>query len=186
MKTIFISAGHSNQIGKQDCGAIGNGYIEGELAVEFRTLLVNALKRKGAKTGIDPDNSVLKQTLNYFWNLTTENSICVDIHWNAASPSATGTEVFIPNNHSLTELNLAKDIALTIASKLKIVARGNKGVKLESESQHKSLGFMRLKGENVLIEMCFITNPNDMASYQANKVQLAELLADVFIKYASK
>ena len=185
MKTIFISAGHSNHP-KNDRGAVGNGYIEGELAVEFRTLLVNALKRKGAKTGIDPDNSVLKQTLNYFWNLTTENSICVDIHWNAATPSATGTEVFIPNNHSLTELNLAKDIALTIASKLKIVARGNKGVKLESESQHKSLGFMRLKGENILIEMCFISNPNDMASYQANKVQLAELLADVFIKYASK
>lgn len=186
MKTIFISAGHSNLIGKQDCGAVGNGYIEGELAVEFRTLLVNALKRKGAKTGIDPDNSVLKQTLNYFWNLTTENSICVDIHWNAATPSATGTEVFIPNNHSLTELNLAREVALTIVSKLKIVARGNKGVKLESESQHKSLGFMRLKGENILIEMCFISNPNDMASYQANKVQLAELLADVFIKYASK
>ena len=57
-------------------------------------------------------------------------------------------------------------------------------VKLESESQHKSLGFMRLKGENILIEMCFITNANDMASYQANKVQLAESLADVLIKYA--
>jgi N-acetylmuramoyl-L-alanine amidase len=184
MKTIFISAGHSNQIGKQDCGAIGNGYIEGELAVEFRTLLVTALKRKGAKTGIDPDNSVLKQTLNYFWNLTTDNSICIDIHWNAASPSATGTEVFIPNNHSLTELNLAREVAVAIASKLKIVARGNRGVKLESESQHKSLGFMRLKGENILIEMCFITNANDMASYQSNKVQLAESLADVLIRYA--
>jgi N-acetylmuramoyl-L-alanine amidase len=43
---------------------------------------------------------------------------------------------------------------------------------------------MRLKGENILIEMCFITNANDMASYQANKVQLAESLADVLIKYA--
>ena len=43
MRKIFISAGHSNKSGK-DQGAQGNGYIEGQLAVELRNLLVSELK----------------------------------------------------------------------------------------------------------------------------------------------
>ena len=43
MRKIFISAVHSNKPGK-DQGAAGNGFIEGQLAVELRNLLVSELK----------------------------------------------------------------------------------------------------------------------------------------------
>ena len=42
MRKIFISAGHSNKQGT-DRGASGNGFIEGELTVELRDLIVSEL-----------------------------------------------------------------------------------------------------------------------------------------------
>lgn len=42
MRTVFISAGHSNQPGR-DRGAYGNGYNEGDLTAEFRNLVITEL-----------------------------------------------------------------------------------------------------------------------------------------------
>jgi N-acetylmuramoyl-L-alanine amidase len=55
--------------------------------------------------------------------------------------------------------------------------RGDQGIKTEADSHHGRLGWMRLTGENVLMEICFITNPVDMQKYQANKLQLAKNIA---------
>ena len=52
MRSVFLSAGHSNRPGR-DRGAAGNGYIEGELAVEFRNILKNELEILGKEHGVD-------------------------------------------------------------------------------------------------------------------------------------
>jgi N-acetylmuramoyl-L-alanine amidase len=187
MRKIFISAGHSNTKGK-DRGAIGNGYIEGDLTVEFRNLLVSELKKLGVKAIVDKDDSISSQTLNFFRNLTTNTCIVLDIHWNAANASATGTETLIPSQNTDFERRLAAKLSEVVANRLKIPLRGRhagfSGVKTEAESHHGRLGWMRLTGENVLMEICFISNPNDMRSYQENKVQLASDIANVLVEFA--
>ena len=182
MRTIFISAGHSSKVGR-DNGASGNGFIEGVLAVEFRDLLVVELKKLGVTPVIDSNDSILVQSIAFFKNLTSEKSILFDIHWNAATPQATGTEVFIPNTATSFEKELASEITKTTASVLKIKDRG---VKTEGMSARKTLGWMRLKGENILSEICFISNKSDMQSYQTNKKELAKKIAEVLFKYAKK
>ena len=182
MRKIFISAGHSSRLGR-DRGATGNGFVEGILTVEFRDLLVKELKKLGVSPIIDSNDSILSQTIVFFKNLTSDNSILFDIHWNAATPQATGTETFVPNKPTQFEKDLAKEITDTTSKVLNIK---NRGVKTESQSARKSLGWMRLKGENILIEVCFISNPSDMQSYQKNKEDLAKKIAEILFKHSKK
>ena len=182
MRTIFISAGHSNVLGK-DRGASGNGFVEGILTVEQRDLIVKELKKLGAKFVVDNNDSILSQTMAFFRNKTTKNCILVDLHWNASSPQATGTEVLVPASPTKFETDLATDLSKTISTILTIK---NRGVKTELQSARKSLGWMRLTGENILIETCFISNKKDMDSYQKNKEELAKQIASILYEYSNK
>ena len=60
----------------------------------------------------------------------------------------------------------------------------NRGVKTEIESHHGKLGWMRLNCENVLIEVCFITNTHDIKNYQTYKSILSENIASQLSKFA--
>jgi LysM repeat protein len=178
MRKIFISSGHSNKKGA-DRGAVGNGYIEGELAVEFRDLLVKELKYLGVSPIVDSNDSILSKSIAFFKNKTSSDSIVLEIHWNASSAQATGVEVLVPSPPSEFEKNKAKEISSLIARVLNVRDRG---VKTEADSHHGRLGWMRLTGENLLIEMCFITNKSDMESYQANKNKLAKEMASMLVE----
>jgi LysM repeat protein len=188
MRKIFISAGHSNKQGT-DRGASGNGFIEGELTVELRDLIVSELKKMGVNPIVDSNNSVLSQSVNFFKNLTTNSCIVMDIHWNAGPPTATGTETLIPTENTKFERDLAGRISKIVSDRLGIRTRGthmgNSGVKTEADSHHGRLGWMRLTGENILPEICFVSSKSDMDSYQKNKFLLAKDIADVLIEFAS-
>lgn len=183
-RAIFISAGHSNNPAR-DRGASGNGYIEGELTVELRALICEELDLLGLKYTLDDNDSVLRDTINFFKKLTTPDCILLDIHWNAFHKStATGTETLVPKDYSDFEWKLGESLSEAVHSTLKVPKRGWQGVKTELDSHHGNLGWMRLVGENVLMEICFITNPNDMKSYQDNKKRLAQAIACVLYDYA--
>lgn len=184
MRKIYISAGHSNKIGR-DRGASGNGFIEGELTVEFRKLLVKELNLLGIKPITDSDDTIFSQTINYFKNLVDSKAIVLDIHWNSATPQAKGTETLIPGKPSSFETELAEELSKTVGETLAIPLRGNNGVKTELESHHKKLAWMSLTGENVLMEVCFISNKNEMQSYQKNKENLAKNIAKVLLNFAN-
>ena len=184
MRKIFISAGHSNKKGR-DRGAAGNGYIEGELAVSFRDKLVLNLKRLGANVTIDGNDTIFSDSINYFRKLVNEDAIVLDIHFNAAGPTATGTETFIPGNFSIKERKLAEALSFDVHSILEIPLRAKKGVRTELESHHKKLAWMSLKGENVLMEICFISNSEDMRKYIENEDELARKVAQTLFN-ASK
>lgn len=183
MRMLFISAGHSNQPGT-DRGAQGNGLIEGVETARIRSDLAFELRRRGLTVITDPDNSVLTQTLSFARGILKENDISLDIHFNAAgNTAASGVETIIPSNPSVEEVTLAGQLSKAISGVLNLPLRGSykglPGVKTELETYHKSLGFMRLKGTNLLIEVCFLTNPMDVEAYQRNYKSLIKALADV-------
>ena len=179
MRTIFLSAGH----GGNDVGAVGNGYNEADLTIELRDLVLKYLKQLGAKAVIDDNKNALAQTITFFKNKVAKDSILLDIHWNSFNETSTGTEVLVPATPTKFETDLATDLSKVIANTLNIK---NRGVKTELQSARKSLGWMRLTGENVLIETCFISNKNDMDSYQKNKEELAKKIAIVLFEYANR
>jgi N-acetylmuramoyl-L-alanine amidase len=183
-RRVFLSAGHSNVPGK-DQGASGvkdpNGkaYVEGVLAVELTELVKRELIAIGVTPAVDGYSNILAETMTSFTKLVGKKDLAIEFHWNAASPAATGTEVLIPgragiNEATSFEIDAANKIAGVFAASLGIK---NRGVKLERDSARKKLGWMRIPCENILVEVCFISNVSDMASWEKNKVQLAKNLA---------
>jgi len=183
MRTLFISAGHSNTPGR-DRGAQGNGYHEGDLTVEFRDLLMCELDRLGVTALKDGNNTVTAETVNFIRKkLLKPNSILVDIHFNAATATATGTEVIIPESFSAFERDLSDELSICMADVLQI---RNRGRKTEAQTARKRLAWMRTTGENILLEICFISNEKDINSYQRNKDVLAKEISKVLYKYCNK
>ncbi len=188
MKKLFISAGHTNVQGK-DRGASGNGYIEGVETVRVRDKIVKEYRNLGGDVTIDNNSNALIHTINYFKNMVNQDCILFDIHFNSAGPTITGVETFIPSINSNFEKKLAKSISNTTSETLNIPLRGNydglKGVRTESESHHGKLGWMRLSGENVLWEICFISNKNDMKKYEDNIDILCRNIAHTLYRFAT-
>lgn len=187
MRKIFISAGHSNKPGR-DMGASSGSNVEGILAVEFRRMLVEELNKIGINPIVDSDNTILSESINFFRNITSSDSIVLDIHFNSGPSTATGTETLIPAEYTETERMLAHEISKCISGIMSIPMRGStkglQGVKTELESHHGRLGWMRLRGENVLMEICFISNPREMSVYHTKKREIASAVAQILRKAA--
>lgn len=187
-RAIYLSAGHSNVQGR-DQGAIGNGYIEGHETVRIRNRVSTILRQTyGVKAVVDNDNSILSETIKFFQNLVGKNSLLVEWHFNAATPKATGTETFVPDDCSKTELQLAECFSHSAHVRFNIPKRGMcfgySGVKPESESARKKLGWMRLLGENILPEVCFISNKFDMTAYERNFEDYCQDCALILYKFS--
>lgn len=191
MRKIFLSAGHSNSKNGRDRGASGNGFIEGEETVKMRTRIAEILKsRFGVDAIMDGNDTILKDSINFFKKLTAPDSIVLDIHFNAGPPTAVGTETLVPRDVIEDELSLAKQLSEGVAEVLGTPLRGNfrgvKGVRSEAESQHKSLGWMRLSGCNVLMEVDFISNKKAMETYVEKFEPLCQKLAEILYAFANR
>lgn len=165
-KTLFISAGHS----ATDPGAVGNGYTEADIVLEFRDLLAGALRARGIELSKDggPGQNLPLATA---WRMAAEHDIALEFHCNAAaSPAATGVEML----SAPADMELGLLICKAISETLDIRNRGAKG---EGSGQHSRLAFVSSGG--IIVELFFISNAEDVAIYQRWKLQLAEVLADL-------
>ena len=167
MPTILISAGHS----ETDPGAVGNGYKEADLAVDLRDRVAAILRGTWGlnilEDGDDGDNEPLTKAIA----LAKRSDVAVEFHWNAGVPAATGIEVLAkPDKKKLSQ---ALATAVHNATGLKL--RGDSGWKSDKSGQHHRLGFCEAGG--VIVEVCFLSNPNDLQSYLQNRDKVAENLA---------
>jgi N-acetylmuramoyl-L-alanine amidase len=188
MRKVFISAGHTRK--GQDSGAVANGYKEGDLAAALRDKVVSELKTMGVTSIVDDDKNALQQTINAFRAAINPTSILLDIHFNAGGELATGVETFVPDTASGFELELAGELSEVVAEVMTIKLRGNaygfQGVKTERQSARGKLGWMRLVGENVLLEVCFMTNKKELDTYLFNENKIAKRIAFVLATFAGK
>ena len=166
-KTLFISAGHSDA----DPGAVGNGYTEASIVLEFRDLLANALRARGVEFSKDGEPGE-NLSLSNAWRMAAEHDIALEFHCNAFhTPTATGVETLSrPRN-----MELGLRVCRAIRETLGIANRGAKG---EGSGQHSRLAFVS-SGGGIIVELFFISNPSDLDKYQRWKLQLAEVLADL-------
>jgi N-acetylmuramoyl-L-alanine amidase len=176
---IYISAGHNPKGIKTDSGAVGNGYTEANLAVEFRNLVISNLKAKNAPYVSDNDDERLAQ---YLERIKTGNaSVVLEFHFDASDkPSATGCTSLVSMDADRLDNAFAKELVEATSFRLGIK---NRGLINEAQSHRGRLGLMRENGIVCLLELCFISNKSDIEAYQENKVALAKDIADIIIKY---
>jgi N-acetylmuramoyl-L-alanine amidase len=176
-RKLFISAGH----GGSDGGASHGSYTERDLAIDFRNALIKELNLLGVSAQTDPDTNALAKTLAFIKGKFGVKDILVDIHFNAGG--GTGTEVIIPNVSTSFEKQLAQRIADVINTVTGLKKRGG-GVKTETDTARKTLGWMRPNSENILLEICFIDSKTDMAVYKKNELKLAKEIARVLFDFS--
>lgn len=177
---IFIEAGHNNQ----DPGAVARGLKEADLTKEFRGLLVTSLidQSEGIVISHDDDRDSLPIMLRKYNALALKEktiNISLSLHWNAARPDASGTEIFVPERHTIVETKLANKILNNVSSMMKI---RNRGVKVPSQSHRGRLYIEQMADVNLLWEIGFLTSEKDVKAYNDNKEKLADEVAYLLIK----
>ena len=178
---VFISAGHNPKGIKVDPGAVGNGYHEADLTVEFRNLVVSELAKRKIIAITDKDDERLGEYLNRI--KTGSGSVVLEFHFDAAvSPSATGATSLFGSDADRLDKAFAKELVDATANKKK---KKNRGSLSEADSHRGRLGLMREQGIVSLLEICFISNISDLNKYNANKNALATKIAEIIIRYDS-
>lgn len=179
---VFVSAGHNSQSKtiKADPGAVNkDGIKEGDRTIEFRDLVKHELDLLGVKYISDTEEENLSMYLKRA--ITGTGSIVVEYHFDAAaSESATGCTGLVEEEADRLDRAFSKEMNDAVAS---ILGIRNRGVISESESHRGRLGLMREDGIISLQEICFITNPDDLARYHLNKRSLAKAHALIIQKY---
>lgn len=175
---IFLSAGHSTV----DPGAVGYSRDgegnkverkEADIVVEFRNLVAFYLMQAGVAFLVDgkgTENVPLKQTLRQIGN----NRPALEFHCNAAAAAIAGG---VETLSAARDLVLGEELCTAISVALGIK---NRGAKPENSGQHHRLAFVQAGG--IIVELFFISNPKDLAAYDARKWLAAKAVAGVLMK----
>lgn len=166
VKSLFISAGHSND----DPGAAANGVTEADIVLEFRNMVGEELARRGVSFNQDGEGEV-NMPLKRAAGIAAAHDVAVEFHCNAATPAATGCETLSKREAFPFAGRLCTAMADTMGIR-------NRGSKPENSGQHSRLAFVS-DGGGVIVELFFLTNTDDLARYRANKQSLASAIADV-------
>lgn len=175
LKSILLSAGHSNA----DPGATGTWkgktITEADIVLRLRNKIANIVAVRGYEIKTDGDleqNLPLTEAIK----LAREVDVAIELHCNAFYlPTATGVEVLSGGNHQ----GLSNQLTEVISATLGIT---NRGVKPEASGQHSRLGFIS-KGNGIIVELMFITNQYDLSRFHEHEDTLADKLATVLIDY---
>lgn len=187
---IFPSSGHCHVRGHKntDSGAVGvNGRWEADEAFKVKTRVIQILEAKGYNVITDNPTESLKEYLARI--KPGPASVVVEFHFDAAAnPKATGCSVLVGDDSSKTSQSMAAELAQVISTSLGIKLRdGGDGDKIlfEKDSHRGRLGLMREAGTVALVEICFISNPDDMAAYDdpAKFEAMCQGIATVLGKY---
>lgn len=178
---LYLLAGHTIIDGK-GTGAFGlDGFDEAIEAAKLRDDITKLLLAKNVTVTNDLDTTPLGKLSMWLKSIVKKNDKVIEIHFNAGPPTATGVEVYVDDTPAPEEVVFGRQIATTISRVLGIKLRGNAGVRLESESQHRSLAIISVPSAaiNVLIEVCFLTNRSNIDLYRRNYNLLVEALAEI-------
>lgn len=167
-----ICAGH----GGNDPGACYAGYTERDLMVKLRDKVCEHLIQMGHTVKTDGTKGV-NLPLTDAILLAKQHEISVELHTNAAAnPAAKGVEVLsLPKSKVLSQ-KLAKSISSVLHTPL----RGEQGWKPQESSARGKLGFVQAGG--MIVEVFFLSNPEELSSYLASEDLLAEKIAHALIE----
>lgn len=176
---IFLSAGHNTKGPKTDPGATGNGYREADLTIKARNAVAEKLDRMGVKYITDKDEETLGQYLSRI--KTGSGSVVLEFHFDASSSSASnGCTSIVGEDADRLDKAFGREVVDTNS---RILGVKNRGVISEKDSHRGRLGLMREQGIVCLLEIGFVTNLNDIVSFNRNLECWSMAMALLLKKY---
>lgn len=173
MVRIFLSAGH----GAGDPGAMAGGITEKEELIETRDAAVKEMRSRGLDVLWVPDTLNLKQTIYWINDHSRRGDVALEIHADAFSNTKVrGASIYyIDSNQQRTA-----DAELVLQALLKAVpGLPSRGAKPDTATGVGSLGFCRqVDIPSMLMELGFLTNPEDRTLLQTKRQDFARGIAD--------
>lgn len=171
---VYLSAGHNVTKGRGN-GAVSCYGDEAVIAAEIRGRIALGIPT----LYVDSDAMKLSEVVSDVNRRIGRNGMAVELHFNAAAdPSANGAECVVANNAGSMSKRRAAEISALVSEVLGV---RNRGVKSEAQSGRTRLAFVRdTVCPAVIVEVCFITNREDMEKFGAKKGELIEKLTEYF------
>ncbi|TVQ08793.1 MAG: cell wall hydrolase [Leptolyngbya sp. DLM2.Bin27] len=178
MAQIFISAGHGGfEDGVVDPGATLPGTTEAAEMMQIRDLVVAELRSRNLSVLSVPDDLSAAQTLAWINARCRPQDVALEIHAGVFSdPSVRGSTVFYiaKNDVRRTHAEL-----LLLALIRRVTQLPSRGVRPDTESPTGMLAFCRNLGcPSLLMEVGFLSNPQDLAIIQRQRRDVALGIAD--------
>ena len=171
MKILLIS-GHGNG----DVGAIGNGYQEYKLTRELVNLIKPRLEKYADVDVYDQSRNAFKDVQNGQFKVGKYDYV-LEVHFNAyKDSSAKGTEIFVTTR----EKGISVEQGIMKVMGKYFTLRDNDSV-FDGVKRTNFLVINTLKNKGMsgaLLEVCFITNKNEMKIYQVCKESIAFDIAE--------
>lgn len=171
MKKFVISSGHGKIVG----GAVGfiNERAEAVKVVDrVYAILTNSYNGRGYRyheSTAQNQSQNLANIVNY--HNSKDRGLDVSVHFNTATATATGTECLYYDTKSLST-----KMSAAMAKALDIRDRGPK--------ERKELYFLRNTTKPaILLEVCFVSNKDDVAKYKTNFERLCQAIAKTIADY---
>ena len=191
MYDIFIFRGHGNG----DCGAVGNGYTEEQVAQLIVNLLVKKLRSRGVNVHTNASNQNNYQSCclsNYKYKFG------YSIHLNSSASSASGIECYVPLNEKY--LKLEEQMLKEISNKLSIPNRGVKSRNYNTEAisfrqngsvssgsdYYKEIRDAWSRGISLTIMEIGFINSNDVHKIIQYQEEITTIMANVILKELDK
>ncbi|MEC4813093.1 MAG: N-acetylmuramoyl-L-alanine amidase [Scytonema sp. PMC 1069.18] len=178
MGRIFISAAHGGQeAGGIDPGAIAGGTTEAREMILLRDLIVTELRSRSFDVLAVPDNLSAQQTISWINSRAHQKDVALEIHADSASnPSVRGASVFYITSNEERKSNAE---LLLVGLLRRVPQLPNRGVKSDTLSSLGSLTFCRqVAVASMVMQVIFISNPDDLALLQSRRRDFALGIAD--------
>jgi len=178
MGRIFISAGHGGtEGGRTDPGAVAGGTTEAQQMILLRDRIIPDLRSRGFEVFSVPDSLSLRQTIQWINSRARRGDVALEIHADAFSnPSARGATAFYIAGNSERKKH-GELILLSLLRRLPQLP--NRGAKPDTATGVGSLGFCRqVSIASLLLEVGFLTNPDDRALIINRRQDMAKGIAD--------
>lgn len=173
------------------CKQYPDGFDEAREAIVLRNLIATECRLRGFPVKTEADDKPLAKVLAWLRSVAGADDTCIEIHFNAAAPNATGVEAVVEDNHTVAEAGLAKMLCRAIYDESGIRIRERKpnrrGLLLESETARGRIGFLRSPkvATNVLLEVCFCTSRADVDKYFTHRSKIAKSIAEHLIWFST-
>lgn len=171
---IILTAGHTGAGTGAQCAT--TQFDEGAETIWLRDRIAEILTNKyGLVVLVDNDTASLQLLTKQLSATPSQFDFLIDIHFNAhTNPNARGTETIVADDATEFELTMASRLAHATADSLEIPLRC---IKSESQTPHKRLAMLHLTPQSVILEVCFITSPEDVKQYRRHRRKIASTIA---------
>lgn len=174
---VFISASQE-YIDYEENDFITDKKVE---STKFRDIVLNYCKSFGLTVVNDNDKEAFLENLELIRK--GESGIVIMLNFSSSENNTeSGTMAYIGNDADRLDNIFAKNLVDTTS---KVLSLNNLGVITEEVTHRSKIGLVAEQGVIVSLNICFISNQDDMDIYNANQYTLAAEIAKIIKKYDS-